>query len=60
MYVCINGVYKNYNHMHVAFPRIIPANYITNYTYESYYESYFWFWGYVLKHAGYYYGIGKS
>ena len=46
--------------MHVAFPRIIPANHTTNHTRESYHESYPWFWSHVLKHAGYYYGIGKS
>ena len=40
MSVSINGVYKNYDHMHVAFPRIIPANHTTNHTHESYYESY--------------------
>ena len=60
MSVSINGVYKNYDHMHVAFPRIIPANHTTNHTRESYHESYPWFWSHVLKHAGYYYGIGKS
>ena len=31
-----NGVYKIYDHMHVAFPRIMPPNH----TRESYYESY--------------------
>ena len=47
--------------MHVAFPRIIPANHTTNHTRESYHESYPWLWSHVLlKHAGYYYGIGKS
>ena len=46
--------------MHVAFPRIIPRIIPPNHTRESYYESYPWFWRHVLKHAGYYYGIGKS
>ncbi len=59
MSVSINGVYKNYDHMHVAFPRIIPANHTTNHTRESYHESYPWFWSHVLKHAGYYYCIGS-
>ena len=40
MSVSINGVYKKYDHMHVAFPRFIPANHTTNHTHESYYESY--------------------
>ena len=31
-----------------------------NHTRESYHESYPWFWSHVLKHPGYYYGIGKS
>ena len=30
--VSINCVYKIYDHMHVAFPRIIPANHTTNHT----------------------------
>ena len=46
--------------MHVAFPRIIPRIIPPNHTRESYHESYPWFWSHVLKHAGYYCGIGKS
>ncbi len=55
MNVSRNGVYRIYDRMHVAFPRIIPRIMPPNHTRESYP----WFWSHVLKHAGYYYGIGK-
>ena len=45
-----NGIYKIYDHMHVAFPRIIPRIMPPNHTRESYHESYPWFWSHVLKH----------
>ena len=35
-----NGVYKIYDHMHVAFPRITPRIMPPNHTRESYHESY--------------------
>ena len=40
MSVSRNGVYKIYDHMHVAFPRIIPANHTTNHTHG--FEAMFW------------------
>ena len=56
-HACCICVYKIYDHMHVAFPRIIPriipANHTTNHTHG--FEAM-----HVLKHVGYYYGIGKS
>ena len=42
-----NGVYKIYDHMHVAFPRIMPPNH----TRESYHESYPWFQQGRAKHT---------
>ena len=40
MSVSRNGVYKIYDQMHVAFPRIIPRIMPPNHTSESYHESY--------------------
>ena len=51
MSVSRNGVYKIYDHMHVAFPRIIPRIMPPNHTRESYHESYPWFWKGRAKHT---------
>ena len=46
-----NGVYKMYDLMHVAFPRIIPRIMPPNHTRESYHESYPWFQQGRAKHT---------
>ena len=51
MSVSRNGVYKIYDHMHVAFPRIIPRIMPPNHTRESYHESYPWFQQGRAKHT---------
>ena len=51
MSVSRNGVYKIYDHMHVAFPRIIPRIMPPNHTCESYHESYPWFQQGRAKHT---------
>ena len=40
MSVSRNGVYNIYDHMHVAFPRIMPPNHTTNRTHD--FEAMFW------------------
>ena len=46
-----NGVYKIYDHMHVALPRIIPRIMPPNHTRESYHESYPFFAQGRAKHT---------